>query len=173
MGKVGWGKIAVVGRGALAQDLFQYDKMVERALRGVVRDVLARLAQEGPRGAHHFYLGFATRMPGVVLPESLRGKYPDEMTIVLQHQFWDLEIGDDSFSVTLSFQKQLERLTVPWAAIRSFADPSVNFALEFAGPPAEPQPVGSLPAPPAETENPAASDRPAAEIVTLDSFRKR
>ena len=112
-------------------------------------------------------------MPGVVLPESLRGKYPDEMTIVLQHQFWDLEIGDDSFSVTLSFQKQLERLTVPWAAIRSFADPSVNFALEFAGPPAEPQPVGSLPAPAAETETPAASDRPAGEVVTLDSFRKR
>lgn len=163
----------MVGRGALAQDLFQYHKMVERALRGVVRDVLARLAQEGPRGAHHFYLGFATRMPGVVLPESLRGKYPDEMTIVLQHQFWDLEIGDDAFSVTLSFQKQLERLTVPWAAIRSFADPSVNFALEFAGPPAEPQPVGSLPAPAAETETPAASDRPAGEVVTLDSFRKR
>ena len=161
------------GRGALAQDLFQYDKMVERALRGVVRDVLARLAQEGPRGAHHFYLGFATRMPGVVLPESLRGKYPDEMTIVLQHQFWDLEIGDDSFSVTLSFQKQLERLTVPWAAIRSFADPSVNFALEFAGPPAEPQPVGSLPAPATETEPLEASDRPAGEVVTLDSFRKR
>jgi len=168
----------VVGQGAVAQDLFQYDKMVERALRGVVRDALARVAQEGPRGAHHFYIGFATQMPGVVLPESLRNKYPDEMTIVLQHQFWDLEIGDEAFSVSLSFQKQIERLTIPWAAIRSFADPSVNFALEFAGPPIEPKAVGSLPAPAAQPEAqpdaaPAESDRPAAEVVTLDSFRKR
>jgi hypothetical protein len=158
----------------VAQDLFQYDKMVERALRGVVRDVLTRVAQEGPRGAHHFYVGFATQMPGVVLPESLRSRYPEEMTIVLQHQFWDLEIGDDAFSVSLSFQKQLERLTIPFAAIRSFADPSVNFALEFAGPPVEAKPVGSLPAPTTtEAEPPTESDRPAGEVVTLDSFRKR
>ena len=116
----------------MAQDLFQYDKMVERALRGVVRDALQRAAEEGLRGAHHFYIGFATEMPGVAVPDYLRGKYPGEMTIVLQHQYWDLELGEESFSVTLSFQKQLERLTVPFAAVRSFADPSVNFALEFA-----------------------------------------
>ena len=158
----------------MAQDLFQYDKMVERALRGVVRDALARVAQEGPRGAHHFYIGFATGMPGVVIPDSLRERFPEEMTIVLQHQFWDLEIGDESFSVSLSFQKQLERLTIPFAAIRSFADPSVNFALEFAEPAAaEPKAVGSLPAPQPAAEPPPDQDRPAAEIVTLDSFRKR
>jgi len=158
----------------VAQDLFQYDKMVERALRGVVRDALARVAQEGPRGAHHFYIGFATGMPGVVIPDSLRERFPEEMTIVLQHQFWDLEIGEESFSVSLSFQKQLERLTIPFAAIRSFADPSVNFALEFAEPPAaEPKAVGSLPAPKPAAEPSADQDRPAAEIVTLDSFRKR
>jgi uncharacterized protein len=158
----------------VAQDLFQYDKMVERALRGVVRDALARVAQEGPRGAHHFYIGFATGMPGVVIPDSLRERFPEEMTIVLQHQFWDLEIGDESFSVSLSFQKQLERLTIPFAAIRSFADPSVNFALEFAEPPAaEPKAVGSLPAPKPAAEPSPDQDRPAAEIVTLDSFRKR
>ena len=158
----------------MAQDLYQYDKMVERALRGVVRDALARLAQEGPRGAHHFYIGFASQAPGVVLPESLRSRYPEEMTIVLQHQFWDLEIGEESFSVSLSFQKQLERLTIPFAAIRSFADPSVNFALEFAEPPAaEPKAVGSLPAPKPAAEPSPDQDRPAAEIVTLDSFRKR
>ena len=158
----------------MAQDLFQYDKMVERALRGVVRDALARVAQEGPRGAHHFYIGFATGMPGVVIPDSLRERFPEEMTIVLQHQFWDLEIGEESFSVSLSFQKQLERLTIPFAAIRSFADPSVNFALEFAEPPAaEPKAVGSLPAPKPAAEPSADQDRPAAEIVTLDSFRKR
>jgi uncharacterized protein len=158
----------------VAQDLFQYDKMVERALRGVVRDALARVAQEGPRGAHHFYIGFATGMPGVVIPDSLRERFPEEMTIVLQHQFWDLEIGEESFSVSLSFQKQLERLTIPFAAIRSFADPSVNFALEFAEPPAaEPKAVGSLPAPKPAAEPSSDQDRPAAEIVTLDSFRKR
>ena len=157
----------------MAQDLFQYDKMVERALRGVVRDALARVAQEGPRGAHHFYIGFATGMPGVVIPDSLRERFPEEMTIVLQHQFWDLEIGEESFSVSLSFQKQLERLTIPFAAIRSFADPSVNFALEFAEPSAaEPKAVGSLPAPKPAAEPSPDQDRPAAEIVTLDSFRK-
>jgi len=158
----------------VAQDLFQYDKMVERALRGVVRDALTRVAQEGPRGAHHFYIGFATGMPGVVIPDSLRERFPEEMTIVLQHQFWDLEIGEESFSVSLSFQKQLERLTIPFAAIRSFADPSVNFALEFAEPPAaEPKAVGSLPAPKPAADPSPDQDRPAAEIVTLDSFRKR
>ena len=160
----------------MSQDLFQYDKMVERALRGVVREALARVAQEGPRGAHHFYIAFATGAPGVGIAEHLRERYPEEMTIVLQHQFWDLEIADESFSVTLSFQKQLERLTIPFAAIRSFADPSVNFVLEFAAPAAaEPKAVGSLPAPElaAESEAAVTDERPAAEVVTLDSFRKR
>jgi hypothetical protein len=164
----------------VAQDLYQYDKMVERALRGVVRDALARLAQEGPRGAHHFYIGFATQMPGVVLPESLRSRYPEEMTIVLQHQFLDLEIGEDAFSVSLTFQKQLERLTIPFAAIRSFADPSVNFALEFAGPPVAqdttklPAAVPAQPAPRAEAEAETETEpKPTGEVVSIDRFRKR
>jgi uncharacterized protein len=158
----------------MAQDLFQYDKMVERALRGVVRDALKRAAREGLRGGHHFYLGFVTQMPGVEIPDQLRAKYPDEMTIVLQNQFWDLEVGEEAVSVTLSFQKQVERLTIPFAAIRSFADPSVNFALEFAGPPAPPSAVGSPPAPTVQSkpEEPP-QQKPAAEIVTLDKFRKR
>jgi hypothetical protein len=160
----------------VAQDLFHYEQMVERALRGVVREALERVAQQGPRGPHHFYIAFATAMPGVAIPEHLRERYPEEMTIVLQHQFWDLEVSDESFSVSLSFQKQLERLTIPFAAIRSFADPSVNFVLEFApSAAAEPKAVGSLPAPKSvpEPEAPATDERPAAEIVTLDSFRKR
>ena len=160
----------------MAQDLFQYDKMVERALRGVVRDALQRAAEEGLRGAHHFYIGFSTEMPGVAVPDYLRGKYPGEMTIVLQHQYWDLEIGEESFSVTLSFQKQLERLTVPFAAIRSFADPSVNFALEFAGPPVAqdtaklPAAIPGEPAPQGEAEP---EQKPPGEVVSLDRFRKR
>ncbi len=156
----------------MAQDLFHYDKMVEAALRGVVRDALRRAAREGLRSAHHFYIAFATQMPGVQLPDHLHERYPEEMTIVLQHQFWDLEVGAESFSVTLSFQKQLERLVVPFAAVRSFADPSVNFALEFAGPEAgagEPQkPPLAIEAPPAKP-----ADKPAGEVVALDSFRKR
>ena len=159
----------------MAQDLFQYDKMVERALRGVVRDALQRAADEGLRGAHHFYIGFSTEMPGVAVPDYLRGKYPGEMTIVLQHQYWDLEIGEESFSVTLSFQKQLERLTVPFAAIRSFADPSVNFALEFAGPEVGSNDTARLPAAIEATPNPQQEpeQKPPGEVVSLDRFRKR
>ena len=160
----------------MAQDLYQYEKMVERALRGVVREAIERAASEGLRGQHHFYIGFATDMAGVTIPETLRSRYPQEMTIVVQHQFWDLEVGKDSFSVTLSFQKQLERLTVPFAAVRSFADPSVNFALEFATPESEEAKAAGVPAPIAAVTQPAA-DKPAekgtAEVVTLDSFRKR
>src|SRR6185437_9991400 len=116
----------------MAQDLFQYEKMVEAALRGVVRDALRKAGRDGLRANHHFYIGFSTRMPGVEIPDYLRDKYPEEMTIVLQHQFWDLDVTEERFAVSLSFQKQLERLVVPLAAVRSFADPSVNFALEFA-----------------------------------------
>jgi len=157
----------------MAQDLFEYDKMVERALRGVVRDALQRAAREGLKSAHHFYIGFATQAPGVVIPESLRTRYPAEMTIVLQHQFWDLEISADSFAVTLSFQKQLERLVVPFAAVRSFADPSVNFALEFAVPEEKPATQAAVPVPVPRETPAAAAKKPTADVVTLESFRKR
>ena len=160
----------------MAQDLYQYEKMVERALRGVVREAIERAAREGLRGQHHFYIGFATDMDGVVIPEVLRARYAQEMTIVLQHQYWDLEVGNDSFSVTLSFQKQLERLVVPFAAVRSFADPSVNFALEFAMPESGEAKAAGVPAPIAAVPQPAEQpppDKGTAEVVTLDSFRKR
>ena len=179
----------------MPQDLYQYEKMIDRALRGVVREALERTSREGLRGAHHFYIGFATDMKGVAIPDSLRERYPQEMTIVVQHQFWDLEVGEDQFSVTLSFQKQLERLVVPFAAVRSFADPSVNFALEFApserpdaapapastgapastvvpGPTVVPAPIAP-PAKPAETASGKSEQKTGAEVVTLDSFRKR
>ena len=155
---------------AMAQDLFQYEKMVEAALRGVVREALQRAARDGLRSAHHFYIGFGTRMPGVEIPDHLRARYPDEMTIVLQHQFWDLDITETGFSVTLSFQKQLEWMVVPFAAIRSFADPSVSFALEFAV--AEAKPSGTVPVL-VEAPPPRPVDKPTGEVVALDSFRKR
>src|SRR6266404_4796986 len=118
----------------MAQDLFHYERMVEDALRGVVRNALAKAAREGLRGAHHFYITFTTSASGVDIPEELRTRFQPDMTIVLQHQFWDLEVDNEKFSVMLSFQKQLERLTIPFAAIRGFTDPSVEFALEFAPP---------------------------------------
>jgi hypothetical protein len=160
----------------MAQDLFHYDKMVERALRGVIRDALVRVSQEGLRSAHHFYIGFATTAPGVAIPPRLLERFPTEITIVLQHQFWDLEVGDEKFSVSLSFDKQVERLTVPFAAIKSFADPSVEFALAFAEAPAAAN-EAALPAVVAETPKAEVEtgEKPAAEekVVALDAFRKR
>jgi hypothetical protein len=153
----------------VAEDLFDYTRMVENALRGVVREALSRAAREGLRGGHHFFIGFRTRAPGVELPPYLLEKYPEEMAIVLQHQFWGLEVEADGFSVTLSFQSKPERIAVPFAAITSFADPSVKFALQFEAPPAA---AAQLPAAPAEAEakKPA---REGAEIVAIDKFRKR
>jgi hypothetical protein len=156
----------------MAQDLFGYPKMVERAKRGVMREALARAASEGLPGDHHFYVSFRTRGAGATLPKYLLAKYPDEMTIVLQHQFRRLEVGDDEFSVSLSFQSRWERLTIPYAAVTRFADPSVDFWLPFEMPPPEPAEVAALPAQIPGT-NPAEPERPAAEVVTLDQFRKR
>jgi hypothetical protein len=155
----------------MAQDLFHYDKMVERALRGVIRDALARVAQEGLKSAHHFYIGFATTAPGVVIPPRLLERYPEEMTIVLQNQFWDLDVGDESFSVSLSFDKQVERLTVPFATIRGFSDPSVEFALAFAEPAPAPGNEAALPAVVDTPAKPASQET--GQVVALDSFRKR
>jgi hypothetical protein len=156
----------------IVQDLFDYPKMVEHALRGVMREALARTAREGLPGDHHFYVTFRTHAPGVAIPSHLLGKFPDEMTIVLQHQFRALEVGDDAFSVNLSFQSRSERLRIPFAAVTTFADPSVNFGLQFEVPAAPPADVTALPAQiqPPQTAEPA---RPAAEVVTLDKFRKR
>jgi uncharacterized protein len=157
----------------MAQDLFQYDKMVETALRGVARQALAIAARDGLRGEHHFYVGFRTGAPGVVLPPQLLTKYPEEMTIVLQHQFWGLEVGETGFSVTLSFSSRSERLTIPFAAITTFADPSVNFGLQFEAPAAAPPAEAELSAAALPAGEAAVPERPAAEVVALDRFRKR
>src|SRR5438309_3617158 len=130
----------------MAQDLFDYPKMVESALRGVMREALARTAREGLPGDHHFYVTFRTHAPGVGIPAYLLGKFPDEMTIVLQHQYRALEVGEDAFSVNLSFQSRSERLKIPFAAVTTFADPSVNFGLQFEIPAPPPAEVTALPA---------------------------
>jgi uncharacterized protein len=156
----------------MAQDFFDYPKMVETALRGVMREALARTAREGLPGDHHFYVTFRTHAAGVAIPNYLLSKFPDEMTIVLQHQYRALEVGEDAFSVNLSFQSRSERLKIPFTAVTTFADPSVNFGLQFQVPGAQPAEVTAVPAQILPPE-PAEPERPAAEIVTLDKFRKR
>jgi len=108
-----------------------YEALAQDAMRGVVRQVLTRTAKTGLPGDHHFYISFDTQLPGVTLSKRLREKYPEEMTIVLQHRFWDLSVTDDRFEVKLTFDGIPERLVVPFAAIKVFFDPSVRYGLQF------------------------------------------
>lgn len=112
-------------------DLLRYDLMIETALRNVVRETLSSVAQNGLPGEHHFYITFLTDHPGVEIPDYLRKQYDEEMTIVLQYQFFGLKVDDEALGVTLSFNNVKERLRIPIEAITTFADPSVNFALQF------------------------------------------
>jgi hypothetical protein len=152
-----------------AESLIPYDEIVQDALRMVVRRVLSDIEKTGVLpGAHHFYIAFKTRAPGVEIPKHLLERYPDEMTIVIQHRFWDLAVGEDRFQIGLSFNQVPAKLVVPYEAIVGFVDPAVNFALQF-------QAKGSDAAP--EIEEPEA---PAPEpitdgsnVVTLDAFRKK
>ena len=115
----------------MAVDYIRYDILAQDALRGVVRTVLMDAAKKGLPGDHHFYVTFDTRADGVRLSQRMLAQYPEEMTVVLQHQFWDLVVSEDGFEVGLSFGGVPERLTVPFTAIKAFVDPSVQFALQF------------------------------------------
>jgi hypothetical protein len=115
----------------MPNDLIRYDLLVQSALRGVVRKVLTDVVRDGLPGTHHFYISFRTDEPRTRVSERLREKYPEEMTIVLQHEFWDLVVNDRGFEVGLSFSKIPERLFVPYEAITAFFDPSVQFGLKF------------------------------------------
>src|SRR5688572_10219738 len=187
--------------GRMSKDWLRYDRMVEDALRGVVRRALTDVSTSGLPGDHHFYLTFRTVEPGVHIAPALRGQYPKEMTIVLQHQFWGLEVNEEHFAVTLSFGGKHERLVVPYRAIVSFADPSVKFGLQFesAVPAGEgeaegadtargrtvtPKDLNDLPRNVqeramvhAEEEQSAnektEADKSGAKILALDSFRKK
>ena len=158
-----------------AQDLMRYEAMAQDALRGVVKTALKRAAApEGLPGAHHFYITFKTDAPGVSGPVDLLGKYPDEMTNVLQHQYWDLAPGETYFSVTLQFGGQPKRLSVPYAAVTRFYDPSVQFLLQFEPPAAEAKEAPEAdPADDADREPPQGGGDSEAKIVSLDQFRKK
>jgi hypothetical protein len=112
-------------------DHIRYDLLTQQALRGVVRNVLTDTAKKGLTGDHHFYISFNTQADGVRLSQRILAQYPEEMTIILQHQFWDLSVTDDSFEVGLSFGGVPEKLTVPFESINGFFDPSVQFGLQF------------------------------------------
>ena len=146
------------------ESLVPYQEMMQRALRGVMRDALALAEEQGLPGNHHYYVSFLTRHDGVTIPDRLRARYPDEMTIVLQHRFWGLETSEDGFSVTLSFDGKSERLTVPFEAVTAFVDPAVDFGLRFG-----PGPEEETDDAPGATED-AATD--SASVVSLDRFRK-
>ncbi len=112
-------------------DLIRYDLLVQDALRAVMRKVLSDVAREGLPGEHHFFITFQSRAPGVRLSNRMREQYPTEMTVVLQHQFWDLTVGDQAFEVGLSFHGKSETLLIPFDAVTGFFDPSVEFGLKF------------------------------------------
>jgi hypothetical protein len=112
-------------------DHIRYDLLTQQALRGVVRNVLSETAKKGLLGDHHFFISFDTQADGVRMSERMRAQYPEEMTIILQHQFWDLKVDDDGFEVGLSFGGVPEKLGVPFDAIKGFFDPSVQFGLQF------------------------------------------
>jgi uncharacterized protein len=118
----------------MPEDLIRYEALVLDALRGVVRAVLLRVLKRGVPGDHHFFITFDTRAPGVGLSKRLKEQYPHEMTIVLQHQFWDLAVTEDRFEVRLSFNNIPERLIIPFSAVRIFQDPTVHFALALRPP---------------------------------------
>jgi hypothetical protein len=173
----------------MATDHIRYDVLARDALRGVLRRVLADAAEHGLPGEHHFFITFLSTAEGVKLSPRLLAQYPEEMTVILQHQFWDLTVSEDRFEVGLSFGGIPERLVVPFSSIKSFFDPSAQFGLQFEPSDAAPEtPTAKLPAAPAPAPVPAPPtvaektaeprDEPAkpgegAEVVRLDRFRKK
>jgi uncharacterized protein len=186
----------------MATDLIRYDLLVQDALRSVVRKVLADTTRNGLVGEHHFNIAFKTQAPGVVVPAAVKQRFPDEMSIILQHEFWDLVVTQDAFEVSLNFSRKPERLTVPFDSITGFTDPSVPFgfkleprvsepasrapaAVEQKEPtpaatraPAKPAPVKPAAQRAPATKPPQSEEKPAepggeAKVVSIDAFRKK
>ncbi len=183
----------------MPQDLIRYDILAQDALRGVIRKVISEVTRTGLPGNHHFFITFVTGAPGVRISPRLREKYPEQMTIVLQHQYWDLEVSETGFEVTLSFSDISEKLVIPFAAIRGFYDPSVNFELEFEVRTGASEAAAAEETPAEETTHEvikapvkprapkskaekaskkaeadgAEPAKPSADVVSLDAFRKK
>jgi hypothetical protein len=165
----------------MPEDLMRYDVLTQEALRGVVKAAIARVAKSGLPGEHHFFIAFNTRAEGVQMSERLRQRYPREMTIVLQHQFYNLNVREDAFEVELSFNEIPERLFVPFKAVKGFLDPSVQFGLQF-----EAMQVGDATAMQPDERRESEPERRSedatnaeetgpeeAKVVSLDAFRKK
>ena len=180
----------------MAEDHIRYDILAQEALRGVMRKVLQEVQRTGLPGNHHFFITFLTGAPGVRISTRLRERYPEQMTIVLQYQYWDLKVTDTGFEVGLSFSDVPEKLEIPFAAVRGFYDPSVNFELEFDVQTETPAEVATLPKPeskpqpapkkaepksaPKEKRTPETvgedakpAEGKSADVVSLDAFRKK
>ncbi len=170
----------------MAEDLMRYDQLTQLALRSVVREALRKVQRSGLPGEHHFYIAFNTKYPGVILSDRIAERYPREMTVVLQHQFWNLIVTDDRFEVELSFDNIPEKLVIPFNSLKGFLDPSVQIGFQF-----EVVPVEEQEQPDSKTSSdrvPNASDQPEgaaseqgdgddgdtqAKVVSLDAFRKK
>jgi len=186
----------------MATDLIRYDLLVQDALRSVVRKVLADTARNGLVGEHHFNIAFKTQAPGVVAPAAVKQRFPDEMSIILQHEFWDLVVREEAFEVSLNFARKPERLTVPFDSITGFTDPSVPFGFKLeprvsvpatrpptaverkepapapGRPPAKPAPLKPTAPPAAAAKASPGAEKPAdpegeAKVVSIDAFRKK
>ena len=160
----------------MTDSIIKYDEMVQAALIGVVRDILKDTAENGLPGEHHFYITFQTTHPKVKIPKYLKERYEEDMTIVLQNQFWDLSIDDDHFEISLSFNRNKEHLSIPFDALLGFFDPSVDFGLHFNS---DVETTGEVAETDKEEENIVITEDETditAEkdnIVTLDAFRKK
>ena len=169
----------------MSEDLIRYDVLAQEALRGVVRKVLSEVAKTGLPGEHHFFISFVTTAPGVKISEKLLKQYENEMTIVLQNQYWDLKVTDSFFEVGLSFDGQPELLHVPFSSIKGFFDPSVQFGLQFdvadedgeihvsSENDEEPTPETASDEPEVKADKGDAENGETENVVSLDSFRKK
>ncbi|PSJ52652.1 SspB family protein [Kumtagia ephedrae] len=179
----------------MAEDHIRYDILAQEALRGVMRKVLAEVARTGLPGNHHFYITFLTGAPGVRISPRLRERYPEQMTIVIQFQYWDLKVTETGFEIVLSFSDVPEKLEIPFSAVRGFYDPSVTFEMEFdVAMESSPEAEAPKPGKPVAVDKPArpaaapkkgepkpaparaeadAEDGKGADVVSLDAFRKK
>jgi hypothetical protein len=159
------------------ESLLPYEKWIEEALRHVVAQAIEHVAIEGLPGGHHFYITFRTGHPGVEIPQRVRAQYPDEMTIVLQHQFWDLAFNRETqaIQVGLSFGGVPSKLVIPLDSVVEFADPHIRYGLRFqtAEPAAAPAPEPAAPPPAPETQAAQTKDPEPGQVVSLDAFRRR
>lgn len=170
----------------MTANILDYPALIDYAMRGVVREALRQIEKSGLPGDHHFFISYRTDHPGVQMSDTLRSRYPEDITVVIQHQFWDLKVEEDKFSVTLSFSNVPEKLVVPFMALTAFADPSIKFGLQFHGrqklPVAEelrsvaavqPKTAQATYLDEVEDSIDLAARTSGAEIITLDAFRKK